>query len=48
MKRADNPTDNLCDTCEYGCIAACPCGEVEWGENVGADNVVGCENYEPK
>ena len=41
-----NKEVNLCNDCEYGCMAACPITEnVKFGNGQGNDNVIECENY---
>jgi len=37
---------HLCNDCAYGCIAACPITKnVKFGNELGNDNVIECENY---
>ena len=37
---------NLCETCQWGCIAECPSNpDIGFGTGIGDDNVIACHNY---
>ena len=43
---AEREEVHLCNDCKYGCIAACPITKnVKFGNGLGNDNVIECENY---
>ena len=46
LQTAKNKEVHLCNDCEYGCMAACPITKnVRFGNGLGNDNVIECENY---
>lgn len=47
VTRAQDPRDNLCDSCKFE-IPECEPKEglLEYGSGVGGDNVIACDKYE--
>lgn len=43
--KANSSKENLCDTCQK-CIADCNADNIEFGDGVGNDNVIECDEYE--
>lgn len=45
--KTDNTKENLCDSCLNQCsFPECLPDNVEYGNNVGNDNIISCDNYQ--